>query len=246
MGKLDGKIALITGATSGLGEAFAKLFAEEGAEVVLVGRSAERGEKIREEIQQAGGRAHFLGCDVSCEENVLSLYECFTTLYDRLDILVNNAGILLTSPLEEIQAEDWHRTFAVNTDAVMYMSKHFFPLVVKVHGNVLNIASEVGLQSHVKGRSNYAYACSKAATIQFTQLCALNYADRIRVNCLCPGTTVTPIYTNRDFSRFHDSIPMGRVAQPEEIARTALFLVSDDASFVTGAVLTADGGARLT
>lgn len=246
MGKLDGKIALITGATSGIGEAFSKLFAAEGAEVVLVGRNTEHGEKVRDEIVNDGGRACFMQCDVSCEEDVQDLRRRFGERYCRLDILVNNAGILVTSLLEEINAEDWHRTFAVNTDAVMYMSKHFFPLVVKAHGNVLNIASEVGLQSHVKGRSNYAYACSKAATIQFTQLCALNYADRIRVNCLCPGITVTPIYTNRDFSRFHDSIPMGRVAQPEEIARTALFLVSDDASFVTGAVLTADGGARLT
>ena len=123
MGKLDGKIALITGATSGIGEAFAKLFAGEGAEVVLVGRSAERGEKIREEILQTGGLAHFLECDVSREENVLSLYERFTALYDRLDILVNNAGILLTSPLEEIQAEDWRQTFAVNTDCLLYTSR---------------------------------------------------------------------------------------------------------------------------
>lgn len=245
MGKLDGKIALITGATSGMGEAFSKLFAAEGAEVVLVGRNAEHGEKVRDEIVNDGGRACFMQCDVSREENVRSLYNGFTKTYDRLDILVNNAGILVTSPLEEINADDWHRTFAVNTDAVMYMSKHFFPLVVKVRGNVLNIASEVGLQSHVKGRSNYAYACSKAATIQFTQLCALNYADRIRVNCLCPGTTETPIFSNRDFSRFNAAIPMGRVAQPMEIAKAALFLVSDDASYVSGAVLTVDGAASL-
>ena len=245
MGKLDGKIALITGATSGMGEAFARLFAQEGAQVVLVGRSIERGEKICREIKTAGGYACFMECDVSEEENVRKLRRRYGERYDRLDILVNNAGILLTSPLEEIDAADWRRTFAVNTDAVMYMTKAFIDLVIAARGNILNIASEVGLHSHTKGRSNYAYACSKAATIQFTQLCALNYADRIRVNCLCPGITETPIYTNRDFSRFTGAIPMGRVGQPEEIARAALFLVSDDASYVSGAVLTVDGAASL-
>lgn len=245
MGKLNGKITLITGATSGMGEAFARLFAKEGAQVVLVGRSTERGEAICAEIKAGGGKALLLPCDVSKEENVKALRMAFDVHYDRLDILVNNAGILLTSPLEDISAEDWRKVFAVNTDAVMYMSKHFFELVIRARGNVLNIASEVGLQSHVKGRANYAYACSKAATIQFTQLCALNYADKIRVNCLCPGITVTPIYTNRDFSRFTPGIPMKRVAQTEEIAKTALFLVSDDAAFITGEVMTADGGAHL-
>lgn len=245
MGKLDGKIALITGATSGLGEAFAKLFAQEGAEVVLVGRSVERGEQIRGEIVSAGGRACFMECDVSREENVKELYSQYVKKYNRLDILVNNAGILVTSPLEEIREEDWHRVYAINTDAVMYMTKAFIGLVIESHGNILNNASIDGLQSNIRGRSTYLYATSKAATIQFTKLCALNYSDRIRVNCLCPGTTETPFFTNRDFSRFHDVIPIGRVAQPIEIAKAALFLVSDDASYVSGAVLTVDGGASL-
>lgn len=245
MGKLDGKIALITGATSGLGEAFAKLFAQEGAEVVLVGRSAERGEKIRQEIVQAGGRACFMECDVSREENVTALHERYVQRYDRLDILVNNAGLLITSPLEEIQADDWHKTYAINTDAVMYMTKAFIGLVIESHGNILNNASIDGLQSNIRGRATYLYASSKAATVQFTKLCALNYSDRIRVNCLCPGVTETPFFTNRDFSRFNAAIPMGRVAQPVEIAKAALFLVSEDASYVSGAVLTVDGAASL-
>ena len=246
MGKLDGKIALITGATSGMGEAFARLFAQEGAQVVLVGRSIERGEKICREIKTAGGYACFMECDVSEEENVRKLRRRYGERYDRLDILVNNAGILLTSPLEEIDAADWHRTFAVNTDAVMYMTKAFIDLVIAARGNILNNASIDGLQSNTRGSKTYLYAASKSATIQFTKICALNYSDRIRVNCLCPGVTETPFFTNRDFSRFTGAIPMGRVGQPEEIARAALFLVSDDAAFITGAVLTADGGSRLT
>lgn len=245
MGKLDGKIALITGATSGMGEAFSKLFAAEGAEVVLVGRNAEHGEKVCDEIVNDGGRACFMQCDVSREENVQDLRRRFGERYDRLDILVNNAGLLITSPLEEINADDWHKIYAINTDAVMYMTKAFIGLVIESHGNILNNASIDGLQSNIRGRATYLYATSKAATIQFTKLCALNYSDRIRVNCLCPGVTETPFFTNRDFSRFNAAIPMGRVAQPMEIAKAALFLVSDDASYVSGAVLTVDGAASL-
>lgn len=245
MGKLDGKIALITGATSGMGEAFARLFAQEGAEVVIVGRSAPRGEAICGEIRSRGGRACFMECDVSQEHNVTALRARFGQQYDRLDILVNNAGLLITSPLEEIDADDWHKVYSINTDAVMYVTKAFIDLVIKARGNILNNASIDGLQSNIRGRATYLYATSKAATIQFTKLCALNYSDRIRVNCLCPGVTETPFFTNRDFSRFNAAIPMGRVAQPIEIARAALFLVSDDASYVSGAVLTVDGAASL-
>lgn len=245
MGKLDGKVALITGATSGMGEAFARLFAQEGAEVVLVGRRADRGEAIQKEIVAAGGKALFLPCDVSKEENIKELRRKFENRYDRLNILLNNAGLLITSGLEDIQEEDWHKVFSINTDAVMYMTKNFIDLVIAAHGNILNNASIDGLQSNVRGRATYLYAASKAATIQFTQVCALNYSDRIRVNCLCPGVTETPFFTNRDFSRFNSSIPMGRVGQPIEIAKAALFLVSDDASYVSGATLTVDGAASL-
>ena len=110
----------------------------------------------------------------------------------------------------------------------------------------MNNASIDGMQQLYRGRANYAYAASKAAVIKFTEQLALNYTSKgIRINCLCPGVTETSLFTNRDFSRFNSAIPMGRVAQPAEIARAALFLVSDDASYVSGAVLTVDGGASL-
>lgn len=245
MGRLDGKIALITGATSGMGEAFARLFAEEGAEIVLVGRNAERAAAVQQEIVSAGGKASFLSCDVSNEEDVVRLFDAFSALHDHLDILVNNAGVLITAPAEEIQDEDWQKSFAVNTNAAMYMCKHFLPLVVAAHGNILNNTSIDGLQYNIRGRASYAYGASKAATIQYTKLLARNYATQIRVNCLCPGVTETPFFTNRDFSRFLPAIPMGRVAQPEEIAKAALFLVSEDASYITGTTLVVDGGATL-
>lgn len=243
MGKLDGKIALITGGTSGIGEGFARLFSSEGAEVIVVGRNQEKGNSVVDAIKENGGIARFLYCDVTQEKSVQDLRDEYCKYYDHLDILVNNAGVLITSPIGEIQESDWKHVFDTNTHSVMYMTQAFMELVLKCHGNILNNASIDGLQSQVRGKANYAYSASKAATIKFTQQCALNYTGKgIRVNCLCPGVTETPIFTNRDFSRFVDAIPMGRVGKVEEIARAALFLVSDDASYVSGAILTVDGG----
>lgn len=245
MGRLDNKNILITGATSGMGEAFAKLFAVEGASVILVGRREKLGEKVQDDIINAGGNAEFFRCDVTNEDEIIELKAKVLEKYSKLDVLVNNAGLLISSKVEDISLDDWNKVYSVNTDAVMLMTKHFIEEIVKTKGNILNNASIDGMQSNVRGRSTYLYGSSKAATIQFTQICALNYSDRIRVNCLCPGVTETPFFTNRDFSRFNGVIPMGRVAQPEEIARAALFLVSDEASYVTGAVLAVDGGASL-
>lgn len=245
MDRLKGKLALITGATSGMGEAFAKLFAQEGAEVIAVGRNEQRGKAVVQSILESGGHACFLKCDVANEEEVIRLRNDFLSKYDKLDILLNNAGCLITEPVEEIKEENWKKVFDCNTHSVMFMTKHFIDLVIKAHGNILNNTSIDGLQSCVRGRASYAYAASKAATIQFTQTCALNYSDRIRVNAICPGVTRTPFFTNRDFSRFDGTIPLGRVAEPEEIAKAALFLVSDDASYVSGATFRVDGGASL-
>lgn len=241
MGKLDNKTALITGGTSGMGAAFAKLFSEEGAEVIIVGRNKERAEQVTKELK----KGNYYICDVSDEKQVIELKDWFLKNYTKLDILLNNAGVFITSPLEEIETDDWIKTFNINTNSVMYMTKHFISLLKKSHGCILNNASNAGLSSYPKGRATYGYASSKAAVIQFSQKCAVNYSDRIRVNCICPGVIDTPLFTNRDFSRFKDSIPMGRVGQPEEVAKAALFLCSDDASYISGAVLTVDGAASL-
>ena len=245
MGKLEGKIALITGATSGMGEAFAKLFANEGATIAVVGRNEERGNRIVKEIVNEGGKAIFLSCDVSKKKSVQHLRNEFDKNFDKLDILVNNAGILITSSVEEINEEDWDKTFDVNCKAPMLVVQMFLDLVINSNGNILNNTSIDGLDCNIRGSKNYMYSSSKAATIHFTKYLALNYSNKIRVNCLCPGVTKTPIWTNRDFSRFNDSIPMGRVGEVEEVANAALFLVSDEASYISGAVLTVDGGASL-
>lgn len=244
MGKLDGKVALVTGGTSGIGGSSAELFAKEGADVIVVGRNVEKGKAKEEVIRNAGYKATFFQCDVSKLNDVKALFAKVKSKYGKLDILFNNAGIFATCYLENITNEEMDKVYQINLGSVINMTQTFI-LMLEINGGViLNNASIGGLEDHTAGRSTYLYASSKAAVIKFTKLCALNYAKKIRVNCICPGITNTPIYTNRDFTRFK-GIPMERVARPEEIAKAALFLVSEDSSYITGAVLPVDGGATL-
>lgn len=246
MRKLEGKIALVTGATSGIGKAIAEEFAKNGAKVVVVGRSEERGIEVCKQINNNNGYADFIKCDVSKEEQIDYLYNKVIVKYNKLDILVNCAGILVKESLEEITKESWNNVFDTNLYSVVKMSQKFLDLIIENKGNILNVSSIDGLFSVTRGRKNYAYGSAKEALIKFSKLMDLNYTSKgIRVNCLCPGITDTPIFTNRDFTRFLDGIPMGRVGKPEEIAKPALFLCSDDASFITGAVLVVDGGGAL-
>lgn len=245
MGKLEGKTAVITGATSGIGAATAKLFAKEGASVILLGRNKDRGGAIEHEIKTKGHKAEFMACDVTSLQNIIIIRDKIEEKYEKVDILFNNAGIFVTQELKEIDVEAWKNTFQTNVDSVMYMTKSFMDLLIKCHGNIINNASTSGLDSYTTGRKNYIYASSKAAVIKFTKLCALNYAKEVRVNCICPGIIDTEIYTNRDFSRFHGTIPMGYVGDPLMVAKAVLFLASDDASYITGVALPVDGGAAL-
>lgn len=242
VGRLKGKLALITGATSGIGESCARVFALEGAEVIIVGRNQQNGSRIERSINERGGRARYIQCDVSNEKEIIRLKNIVKEDYGRLDILINNAGILLLDELEDFSEDDWQNTYDVNVKGYFLVTKHFIQLLRKAKGVIINDASVTGLPSFISGRKSYAYSSSKAAVIQFTKLCALNYAKEVRVNCVCPGIVDTPIYTNRDFSRFEDKIPMGRVAQSDEIAKVILFLASADAAYITGVALPVDGG----
>lgn len=242
MGKLEGRVALITGGTSGIGGSTAMLFAAEGAEVILVGRNLERGKHQEQEIVAAGYKAVYRQCDVTKIEEIQALKSFVFERYNRLDILFNNAGILRTGSLEEITDEDWDMTYDVNVKSMMRVCRLFSALLRVSKGVILNNTSIDGLQYSKNGKKSYMYATSKAAAIQFTRCLAVSFAPEVRVNAICPGKVVTNIFTNRDFSRFKDANLLGRMAQPEEIARVALFLVSDDASFVTGSVIVADGG----
>lgn len=242
MGKLDGKIAVITGGTSGIGAATAELLAQEGARVIIAGRGVQRGEKVAKEMRTKGLEVVFQPCDVAELDSCQQLRAYVENKYGQLDILVNNAGILITGSLEELSDEEWDKTYSINTKGMMHMCKAFIDMLQSSHGVILNNASINGLNSYIKGKRSYMYATSKAAAIQFTRYMAKNYAPEVRVNALCPGMTVTNLFTNRDFSRFDGVNLLGRMAQPEEIAKVALFLVSDDSSFMTGSVIVADGG----
>ncbi|MCB2296794.1 SDR family NAD(P)-dependent oxidoreductase [Clostridium tagluense] len=243
MGKLDDKVAIVTGSTSGIGEAIAKMFASEGAKVVVSGRDAERGKNIVDEIIRCGGVASFLPCDTTKEDDIIKLIKSTIQLFGKLDILVNNAGLFFTGPLEKLESDSWDAMFDLNVKGYFLMSKYAMPYLVQSgSGVILNNASVAGMQSYASG-SSYAYSASKAAVVQLSRILALNYGkEGVRVNTICPGIIQTPIFQGRDVSSSSAKIPLGRVGKPEDVARVATFLVSGEAEYVTGIVLPIDGG----
>lgn len=242
MSDFNGKVALVTGGTSGIGGGTALLLARGGASVIIVGRDPERGKEQEKAICAESGNARFVQADVSNKNDIKKLKDLVEEDYGRLDILFNNAGVLLTGSLEELTDEDWDRSFDVNVKSTMHMCQTFMDMLKMSHGVILNNASINGLHSYIKGRRSYMYASSKAANIQLTRYLAKNYAPEVRVNVLCPGMTKTNLFTNRDFSRFQDVNLLGRMADPLEIAKVAVFLLSSDSSFMTGSVVVVDGG----
>jgi 2-keto-3-deoxy-L-fuconate dehydrogenase len=239
---LDGKIALVTGATSGIGEATARLFTEAGASVILAGRDEARADALRHALP----RSSALLVDLTRSEQVKAAFASLT----HLDILVNNAGIGLVGAVSETLIEDFDRLMAVNVRGVFLATKYALPLLVASHGNIVNIGSVAGL---VGVKRRFAYCATKGAVVAMTRQLALDYPTEIRVNCICPGTVDTP-FVQGLLEKYHkheeDEIrrqlsarqPNGRLGRPEEIAAMALYLASDCAGFVTGSILTIDGG----
>lgn len=246
MKKLDDKIALITGATSGIGEATAKMLADEGAKIVLVGRNIEKGKQIEAKIIKNGGEATFFPCDVSDEEQVKELISKTIEKYKKLDILFNNAGVMLPSmEIERMPVADWKQTIDTNLTSCFLVSRYAKPYLLTQKGTIINNGSIAGLQHYAAGRS-YAYSASKAAVIQFSHQMAKNYGEEgVRVNCICPGIIETPFLHGRDPKIYEDRIPLGRVGTPDDVAKVVLFLASDDAAYLTGVVIPIDGGASL-
>lgn len=246
MGIFSGKIALVTGSTSGIGEASAKMLADEGADVILVGRNEIKAKAIVNEIIESGGKATFFSCDVSDENNVKALAGVIEEKYHQVDILFNNAGIMPPSvEIEKMEEKDWKRTFEINVEGTFCVTRYLKKYILKAKGCIINNASIAGMHSYVTGRS-YPYSASKAAIIQFSRQMALNYAeDGVRVNCICPGIIDTPILGNRDRKEYAKRIPLGYVGMPEDVAKVVCFLASESASYLTGVVIPIDGGVSL-
>ncbi len=244
---LGGKSVLITGAASGIGRAAALLFAKEGAKLTLIDTK----ETVAETAKTAGGDARSLRADVSKSGDWDSAVKLAVHSHGRIDVLYNNAGIGLYRPFLDTTEEDWDRVLSVDLKSVYLGCKHVIPeMLVQGGGVIVNTASEIG----ISGARNYAaYCAAKGGVVQITRALALEFGDRnIRVNCLCPGVTLTPMLeqgirraTDPDARRkyLEQEVPLKRIGKPEEIAKGALFLASDESSFMNGATLVIDGGA---
>ncbi len=248
-GRLRGKVALVTGAASGIGKATSILFAREGASVVLVD-IREEGRAVAEDLVKGGGRARFIRADVTKASECAGAVEEAVRSFGRLDILFNNAGIVRRASVIDTTEEDWDRVMAVNVKSVFLMSKAAFPSMARGGGGaIVNTGSGWGL---VGGRNAASYCASKGAVVNLTRAMALDHAPQnIRVNCVCPGDTDTPMLREEarqlgedtaSFLKGSAQRPLGRMGRPEEIAQAVLFLASDASSFVTGSVLVVDGG----
>ena len=254
MGKLTGQVAIITGATSGIGKATALLFAEEEAHVVITGRRQELGQTLEGEIRKRGARCLFVEADHTRADDCSRVVERTLAEFGRVDILFNNAGIVTGGTAETTSEEVWNETLAINVTAVWRMSRLVLPVMKKQgKGVIVNNGSD---WSVVAGRDAFPYIMSKGAVAMMTKAMALDYArENIRVNAVCPGDTLVDRWLEKGYFESSDPvtvdeamkessayIPMGRFGKPEEIAQAVLFLASEASSFVTGHLLLVDGG----
>ncbi|WP_160719689.1 SDR family oxidoreductase [Bacillus sp. USDA818B3_A] len=247
--RLKDKIAVVTGAASGMGKAIAILYAKEGAKVVVSDINLEGAKKTVEEIKLNQGEALAVSANVAKEEDIQNLIETAVLEFGTLDILVNNAGIMDNfEPAGDVEDEKWERVFAVNTTSVMRATRKALPIFLKKkNGVIINIASAGGLQG---ARAGAAYTASKHAVVGLTKNTGFMYADEgIRCNAIAPGAVETNIITSlKSANPFGiERIQLGaginpRLGKPEEIANVALFLASDESSFLNGTVITADAG----
>ena len=244
--RLRGKVAIVTGAGSGIGRATAKRFAAEGAKLIVNDVSAEAAARVAKEIEAAGGIAAAFPADVADARQVEALIREATSRFGRLDVLVNNAAAVLPGPLESISDADWRRTQAVTLDGVFFGMRAALPVMAAQGGGaIINIASGAAIAGE-PGLA--AYGAAKAAVVNLTKTAAVENAARgVRVNTILPGPIETPpllaaVEATGGRAGWERQIPCGRLGKPEEMASVALFLASDEASYVHGAAIVADGG----
>jgi NAD(P)-dependent dehydrogenase (short-subunit alcohol dehydrogenase family) len=248
--RLQNKVSLITGGTSGIGEATALLFAREGARVAITGRNEERGHQIAARILESGGEAIFLRTDVRHAGDCKRAVDETLSSWGRLDILFNNAGIFYPQTAVECTEEEWDLQIDINLKGTFLMSKYALePMLAQRSGVIVNNSSGWGV---VGGDRAVAYCASKGGVVLLTKAMAIDHGRQgIRVNCICPGDVDTPMLPEDARLRGLDwkaylagceNRPMGRIGTSEEIAKAVLFLASEDSSFMTGAALVVDGG----
>jgi dihydroanticapsin dehydrogenase len=242
--KLTGKIAIVTGGSRGIGFAIAKTLSENGATVVITSKDSEKIKKAESKISNAFG----IACDIKKKNEVQNVVNQTIEKFGKLDILVNNAGIFpKIKQLHEIDEDEWNEVLDVNLTGQFRFTKETIPYLQKTSGCIINISSDAGLKAF-EGFNVDAYSASKAALIVLTKCWALEYAkDKIRINCICPGVVDTDmtkqfLKNQKEIEFMNNEHPLGRIGQPEEIGKAALYFASDDASWVTGAILTVDGG----
>ena len=250
MGRLDGKVALITGVASGIGRSAAALFSVEGATVFGVDRNAAAGQALVDVWQAEGRSAHFLAADLSTETACAQVVDRCCQTCGRIDILYNNAGIAVIQPFASTDAETLERVLAINFKSVFYLCQQSIPHMQRQgSGVIIDTASELAI---VAQPLYAAYCASKGAVLSLTRALALEYArDNIRINALCPGPIATPMLQG-EFDQAADpaqaeaegvaTMPIGRLGNPDEIAQVALFLASDAPALMHGAALVVDGG----
>lgn len=249
MGKLNGKAALVTGATSGIGRAVSRLFAREGASVLVNGRNAERGLELVEEIRARGARAEFAAGDVSDPGVNQRLVEACKDRFGGLDIAVANAGELGLGALAELEIEAWKKTLSVNLDAVFYLLRWALPEMQRRGGGSIIVNGSIAAFKAFPRHA--AYCASKGALLSLVRQVAIDYGPSIRINLLCPGPVDTPLIResaaafpdpSRALAEASRRTVMKRLGHPDDIARAALFLACSDSEWITGTALTVDGG----
>lgn len=249
--RLKGKIAVVTGGSSGIGQAICELFAEEGAKVVIADIDEAGAQVTREHIAAKNGEAMFVKTDISREAEVESLMKSAVDAYGTVNVHVNNAAVFVMGKIEDVSEADWHQALNVNVLGPAFCTKHVVPIMKKAGGGVIvNIAS---ISSIIAQPGYVPYNTTKGALLQLTRCCALDLApDNIRVNCICPGDVMTPaqerevVEFNLDreefFRKIAESNLMNRLADSREIAYGALFLACNESSFMTGSPLIMDAG----
>ena len=247
MGRLNGKVALISGGARGQGAVEAKLFAREGCKVVLADVLDDEGRRVEAEIQELGGEATYVHLDVTSEDDWIRAIEATVASYGKLDILVNNAGILIRKGVEDTTEEEWDRVMSVNATGVFLGSKHAIPAMRQAGGgSIVNISSTAGLVGGPYPAT--AYGASKGAVRLLSKATAIQYAkEGIRCNSVHPGPIDTDmlgeaIADSEEWDERMKRLPMGRIGTVEEVTYGVLFLASDEASFMTGSELVIDGG----